>query len=439
MASSLPDQPVIGPAARSMRVACSAGSSPRTPRRSPSSSGTTRGRRLALAPDAAPSRFALHDAQLTVARRYGFTGWPALVHYLEVAAELSVDPSAVDEDALDPAELFCALSALRYDGTDAPPRRQAAAAMLAADPALVDRHVWAAAAASDPGVAATAPGRRSDARAARGWAVRLGAAAVPEPTPGRRSTGLRTRCSTPQRLLLDAGADPNAGYLWCGMSTPFTALTGVFGEGEQGPQRQPRHPLATGAGHPAARTRGSPGGPADALQPDVPARRRAPGTAVRPWAGDASTPARGTGGSARRWKPPSRCGRARSTGRPNTVTPTGWRCSADTGWTCRGSTVVEQTLPADPNELDDDGRHRTARSGLGWGSGPDPPAARRRSGPVDHRPPVRHDPARMGRTRLPDRGRRAAAAVHALTDSGFGASVPRASGEAWNWDCAAGC
>ena len=44
-------------------------------------------------------------------------------------------------------------------------------------------------------------------------------------------------------LLLD-GADPNAGFLWCGMSTPFTALTGVFGEGEQGPRRQPRHPFA---------------------------------------------------------------------------------------------------------------------------------------------------------------------------------------------------
>ena len=45
-------------------------------------------------------------------------------------------------------------------------------------------------------------------------------------------------------LLLDAGADPNAGYLWRGMSTPFTALTGVFGEGEQGPRRQPAHPFA---------------------------------------------------------------------------------------------------------------------------------------------------------------------------------------------------
>ena len=32
---------------------------------------------------------ALHAAQLTVARRYGFTGWPALVHYLRLAADLA--------------------------------------------------------------------------------------------------------------------------------------------------------------------------------------------------------------------------------------------------------------------------------------------------------------------------------------------------------------
>lgn len=44
------------------------------------------------------------------------------------------------------------------------------------------------------------------------------------------------------RQLLDAGADPNSGYLWQGLPTPFTALTGCFGEGEGGPGRQPRHP-----------------------------------------------------------------------------------------------------------------------------------------------------------------------------------------------------
>ena len=43
-------------------------------------------------------------------------------------------------------------------------------------------------------------------------------------------------------LLLEAGAHPNAGYLWHGLTTPFTVLTGVFGEGEAGPVRAPRHP-----------------------------------------------------------------------------------------------------------------------------------------------------------------------------------------------------
>ena len=43
-------------------------------------------------------------------------------------------------------------------------------------------------------------------------------------------------------LLLEAGADPNVGYLWHGLPTPFTALTGAFGHGELGPVVQPAHP-----------------------------------------------------------------------------------------------------------------------------------------------------------------------------------------------------
>lgn len=195
---------------------------------------------IALAKDRLP----LHDAHVTVARAYGFTGWPALVRYLEAAAELSVDPGALDEDSIDPPDRFCAWASLRYNESDAPPRRQAAAELLAADPGMADRHVWAAASAADPGALA----RHLDARPESasigggpfGWAPLMYLSYSRAPLNRSRDDVLSAA-----RLLLDAGADPNAGYLWCGMSTPFTVLTGVFGEGEQGPRRQPRHPFAT--------------------------------------------------------------------------------------------------------------------------------------------------------------------------------------------------
>jgi hypothetical protein len=191
----------------------------------------------------APDRFALHDAQLTVARGYGFTGWPALVHYLEIAADLSVDPSRVDEGTLEPADRFCALSSLRYDHDDAPPRRQAAADLLDSDPGLVERHVWAAASAADPVALArhlaTRPGLATAVGGPFGWVPLMYLCYSRAPLD--RSQDEVMAAAT---LLLDTGADPNAGYLWCGMSTPFTVLTGVFGEGEQGPRRQPRHPFA---------------------------------------------------------------------------------------------------------------------------------------------------------------------------------------------------
>lgn len=191
----------------------------------------------------APERFALHHAQLTVARRHGFSGWPALVHYLELSAGLSVDPSSLDEDALDPADRFCALSSLRYDDADAPPRRRAAVNLLEANPVLVERHVWAAASAADPVALASHLTRRRELATARGgpfnWAPLMYLCYSRAPV-GRSEDEVISAAT----LLLDAGADPNTGYLWCGMSTPFTVLTGVFGEGEQGPRRQPRHPFA---------------------------------------------------------------------------------------------------------------------------------------------------------------------------------------------------
>ncbi|MHA3018818.1 ankyrin repeat domain-containing protein [Mycobacterium sp. BMJ-28] len=180
--------------------------------------------------------FALHEAQLATARRYGFSGWPALVRYLRVAAGLSLDPGRIETDTLEPADRFCALAALRYDGADAPPRWLGAAELLGDHPDLVGRHIWAAAAAADPDAVRyhLRTARATDKGGPYGWSplMYLAYSRVP-------GAAVATA-----RLLLDAAADPNDGYLWCGMSTPFTVLTGVFGEGEQGPRRQPRHAQA---------------------------------------------------------------------------------------------------------------------------------------------------------------------------------------------------
>jgi len=188
-------------------------------------------------------RTPLHQAQFAVARDYGFSSWPRLVHYLRDAAELSVDPGALDEDALDAADRFCSWASLRYNETDAPPRWDAAATLLTAEPDVVDRHIWAAASAADPAALArhltSRPALANTGGGPFGWVPLM--YLCYSRVPFCRTADEVTAAAI---LLLDAGADPNAGYLWCGLSTPFTVLTGVFGEGEQGPRRQPRHPFA---------------------------------------------------------------------------------------------------------------------------------------------------------------------------------------------------
>jgi hypothetical protein len=178
--------------------------------------------------------FALSAAQLVVARECGFPSWPALRRQLDLLGGRRVDPDAV-APATDPADEFCRLACLVYSDDDGPHRWAAATALLTAD--LPDRSVYAAAALGDP-AALTRHLDADPAAAARpggpnGWEplLYLVYSRVPQIAPVPAA-----------RLLLDAGADPDAGYAWHGLTPPFTALTGVFGEGEQGPGRQPRHP-----------------------------------------------------------------------------------------------------------------------------------------------------------------------------------------------------
>ncbi|MEP6648906.1 MAG: hypothetical protein ABJA74_03215 [Lapillicoccus sp.] len=181
------------------------------------------------------SVFTLAASQLVVARGYGFASWPKLKHHLEVTAGLRRDP--VDAHPRDDIERFCDLACLQYSGADEPARWAEAANLLATQPDLPSRSIHAAAAAGDAGAV------REHLSTDRSLAVREGG-------PFRWAPLLYlvySRVSQPDaegtaRLLLDAGADPGTGYLWQGLTPPFTALTGCFGEGEQGPGRQPRHP-----------------------------------------------------------------------------------------------------------------------------------------------------------------------------------------------------
>ncbi|HEY6746541.1 MAG TPA: ankyrin repeat domain-containing protein [Mycobacteriales bacterium] len=184
-----------------------------------------------------PDRFALSAAQLVVAREAGFPSWPRLRAFLDSTGPLRRDPDTTPP-AADPTDEFCRLACLAYGGDDGPDRWSAASALLAADPALPTRSVYAAAAAGDPAalgthLAAAAPGGASARGGPYGWEplLYLTYSRVPQVDPLAAAT-----------LLLDAGADPDAGFAWHGLVPPFTALTGAFGGGEGGPGRQPPHP-----------------------------------------------------------------------------------------------------------------------------------------------------------------------------------------------------
>ncbi|MET0454730.1 MAG: hypothetical protein ABW137_23070 [Mycobacterium sp.] len=189
-------------------------------------------------PDGTPSEptaFALTAAQHVVAASVGFSSWPRLRAYLRTAEDLRRDPTAAPAE--DPLSRFLSLACLTYSQNDGPQRWAAAEAVLRDHPDLQTRSLFAAAAVGDP--AAVADQLADDPAGAHalggphGWTALfyLAASRVPQRDPVETA-----------RILLDAGADPEAGYLWLGLPTPFTLLTLCFGEGEAGPGRQPRHP-----------------------------------------------------------------------------------------------------------------------------------------------------------------------------------------------------
>ena len=231
-------------------------------------------------PDGAPATsqpaYPLSSAQLVLARRYGFPSWARLVHHVELLRGLTRSPDP--EPSGDPADDLLRLGCLTYD-TDGPDRWVRARALLDAHPDLPAASIHAAAAAGDPTAVAAHLAR--DRHAARHEGGPFGWPPLLYLTYSRLDRAAdEAAVLVIARLLLDAGADPDSGFLWHGLATPFTALTGAFGGGEGGPERSrtiPTRHRSLACSSKRRRRQRRPG----ALQPHVRARRLAPRAAVR--------------------------------------------------------------------------------------------------------------------------------------------------------------
>jgi Ankyrin repeats (3 copies) len=140
----------------------------------------------------------------------------------------------------DPADEFLRLACLTY-GADDPVRRTNAASMLAGQPGLGADSVHVAAARADAAslrrLLAADPSLSRAEGGPFGWPPLLYLAYARHDPHVSEAAVLDTVSA-----LVEAGADPDAGYLWHGNHPPFTALTGAFGQGEGGVTDQPAHP-----------------------------------------------------------------------------------------------------------------------------------------------------------------------------------------------------
>lgn len=184
----------------------------------------------------AATAFKLADAQLTIARHYGFASWTKLRHHVEVVNRFSRSPheqsiggELIDDEAR--ADELLRLGCLNY-GADPPARLHQAARLLAEHPHLASMSIFTAAAVGDVATTSAILARDRNAASREGGPFRW--PPLLYLTYSRLDRDESSDAVGVARLLLAHGADPNAGFLWNGLPSPFTALTGVFGRGEQG-------------------------------------------------------------------------------------------------------------------------------------------------------------------------------------------------------------
>ena len=179
-----------------------------------------------------PDAFGLQDAQLVVARHYGFASWTRLKRHVE--ARTSGKARSLEQLANDFLDLVC----LSYGGSEpaSPARFERALALLEAHPPIGRENIYTASAIGDLRMLRhwldSDPAQVNQKGGIFGWEPLMYAAYARLPGRSTLEAG---------RLLIERGADPNAHYMWGGQYK-FTALTGVFGQGEAGSVNLPEHP-----------------------------------------------------------------------------------------------------------------------------------------------------------------------------------------------------
>ena len=177
--------------------------------------------------------FKTANAQLIVARMYRFPNWNRLREHVAVVTDHSFTPHAERPSGPDQPASFVKDACLDYaeDGPSPADRLTAAQRMLEADPSLASGSIEAMATVGDHQAVAAQLDSHPDAVkepcGPNDWPPLLYA------VYSRIST-VNPDWSTVEtvKILLDHGADSNAGFLWRSLVPPFTALTGAFGGGE---------------------------------------------------------------------------------------------------------------------------------------------------------------------------------------------------------------
>lgn len=176
----------------------------------------------------------LRDAQLVVARRYGFIDWAALSEAVSIA-------NYAAKSLVEKAQLFIRLGCVQYCGTDALRNYQHADKLLSLYPDIAEFSFYTALVANNKQAVLHHLQANTQLTNSVGgplnWPALLYVTFSRIQTPGSSKNAVGIA-----QLLLDSGADPNS-HIILNDSYRFTALTGAMGEGEAG-SNQPPHQYA---------------------------------------------------------------------------------------------------------------------------------------------------------------------------------------------------